>query len=257
MDSFYEALRGIGYTHPVHPTMIYLPVGTVIAAFFFGLLALFLRRSSVAVSAKHCIILAFIAVFPAILFGYMDWQYYHGGNWMFPIKVKMALAALLVILLTAALLLHWKMEPTSKVFLPIYSLAFLTVVALGYFGGEIVFGMPSTRGAAQPSVEETGVGKPDGTVTFAQISEIFSQHCTMCHKGSDAPEGLQLETYDQVMSGGEHGPVIVPGEPGKSELVLRITGESMPRMPFRQPPLPEDKIETISRWVQQGAHNGK
>ena len=69
MEAFYEALQRLGYTHPVHPTMIYLPIGGVMAAFIFGLMAVFLNRSDASISARYSIILAFIAVFPTILFG--------------------------------------------------------------------------------------------------------------------------------------------------------------------------------------------
>ena len=78
----------------------------------------------------------------------------------------------------------------------------------------------------------------------------------MCHKGGSAPLGLQLDTYAHVMAGSENGDVVIPGKPGESELVLRIKGQSEPAMPFMQPALSEDKIETVDRWIEQGAPKG-
>lgn len=256
METFYQALNDFGYTHPVHPTMVYLPIGGVMAAFIFAIIAVLFRRSSFADTARHSILLAFIASFPTIYLGYMDWQLFHGGSWIFPIKMKIALATLLVILLFITLLNHYRYKSGMKVILPLYLLCFLNVVGIGYFGGEIVFG---GRGASHSaSVVETNTTAPQlqKSITFNEVSEIFEQHCNMCHAGSSAPHGLQLDSYTQVMAGGEHGEVIVPGKPNESELILRIEGKSKPAMPFRQPMLPENTIQTIAHWVEEGAPKG-
>ncbi|MGA6927236.1 MAG: c-type cytochrome domain-containing protein [Desulfosarcina sp.] len=254
-QAFYGALENLGYTHPLHPTLIYVPIGTVMAAFIFGMIAWIWRRHQLAVTALHCIILAFIFVIPTILMGYVDWQYFHGGNWTFLFKMKILLAAVLVILLFTVLMLHRKRAPTAKLILLFYVLCFLTVVGLGYFGGEIVFGS-KTRQADRKAAEGDGAGVAKDSVAFADVSQIFDQHCVQCHKGDNPPVELRLDTYGQVMAGSDKGPVVVPGKPSESELVLRITGEAEPAMPFRQPLLPDSTIQTIVRWVEQGAPNG-
>ena len=96
----YKALSAIGYTHPIHPPMTSLPLGMVMGALVFALLALASRRSGMTVTARHCIILALISVFPTMLLGYMDWHQYYGGAWLFPIKMKITLAISLILLLS-------------------------------------------------------------------------------------------------------------------------------------------------------------
>ncbi len=254
MEKFYQALQSFGYTHPVHPTLIYLPIGGVMAAFIFGILAVIFNHSSLAVSARHCLVLAFFGVFPTILTGYMDWQYYHGGVWMFPIRMKIYLATALVILLLITLLSHYAFRAGMKVILFLYTLCFINVVAIGYFGGEIVFGSSETVHHETSSQEEgkNGSVSPE-KVAWATVSSIFQQHCTMCHAGSDAPLQLRLNSYEQVMKGSRNGKVIIPGKPEESELVLRIKGKKEPSMPYKQPLLPDKTIQTIVRWIQQGA----
>ncbi len=256
MEAFYQALKDFGYTHPVHPTMVYLPIGGVMAAFIFAIIAVLFRKSNFAVSARHSILLAFIASFPTIFLGYMDWQHYYGGNWMFPIKMKMFLASLLVILLFITALNHYRYKSGMKIILPLYVLCFLNVVGIGYFGGEIVFGGSGARHNASAVETNTTDQQSQKRITFNEVSKIFEQHCNMCHAGSSAPQGLQLDSYAHVMSGSEHGEVIVPGKPNESELILRIQGKSKPAMPFRQPPLSENTIQTIVRWVEEGAPKG-
>lgn len=256
METFYQTLYTLGYTHPVHPTMVYLPIGCVMAAVIFGLTAMFFKRSSLLISAQHCINLAFIAALPTIIFGYMDWQYFLGGNLIFPIRMKIFLAALLILLLFITVVYQWKFSRNRKPLLALYTLCFFNVVALGYYGGEIVFSgfAKHNKASETPAAEKTM--PPNAMITYAEISDIFHQNCIQCHKGPGAPYDLQLDTYEHVMKGGLEGKVIVPGNPADSELIHRLKGESRPAMPFRKEPLPGDQIDMLIRWIEQGAKEG-
>jgi uncharacterized membrane protein len=253
MDFLYQALNGIGYTHPVHPALNHVPMGIVIGALVFGVTGFLFRRRALEVTARHCILLALIAVFPTIFLGYMDWQYYHAGNWMFPIKMKITLSAILVMLLVITVFLYGKSGPASGRVLILYAFCFLTVVVIGYYGGEIVYGAPWARPPAREEAQRDLRGEE---ITFSDVSVIFNQNCIMCHKGASAPLGLELDTYTHVMAGSKNGWVVIPGKPDESELVKRIKGISEPRMPFAQPPLSRNKIETIVGWIEQGAPGG-
>jgi hypothetical protein len=49
---------------------------------------------------------------------------------------------------------------------------------------------------------------------------------------------------------------VVPGHPEASELVRRIRGQALPRMPFDGPPyLSEADIALIVAWIRQGARD--
>jgi mono/diheme cytochrome c family protein len=88
--------------------------------------------------------------------------------------------------------------------------------------------------------------------SWAEIAEIFAERCVMCHSDQGAGRGLLLDSYEAVLTGSERGAVLVPGDSGKSELIRRLRGESLPRMPFLSRPLPPDQIELIVRWVDAG-----
>ena len=77
--------------------------------------------------------------------------------------------------------------------------------------------------------------------------------CVMCHGETEPKEGVQLTDYASVMKGGEHGPIVVAGNPDESELVEVITPGHEPMMPFKQDPLTEEEIAKIKDWVAQGA----
>ncbi|MGB5104368.1 MAG: hypothetical protein WBO04_13780 [Steroidobacteraceae bacterium] len=70
-----------------------------------------------------------------------------------------------------------------------------------------------------------------------------------------APEGYRLNSYDATLSTADRVRV-VPGHPEASELVRRIRGQALPRMPFDGPPhLDAAEIELIVAWIRQGARN--
>jgi hypothetical protein len=87
---------------------------------------------------------------------------------------------------------------------------------------------------------------------WAQVSAIFVERCVMCHSPNGASLDLRLDTYEAAVAGSIRGAVLVPGDPAGSELLRRLRGESLPRMPFLSYPLPPEQIELISRWVEAG-----
>ncbi|MDY0039100.1 MAG: c-type cytochrome domain-containing protein [Desulforhabdus sp.] len=254
MDSFYEALAKIGYPHPVHPVLTHFLIGLVMAALVFGLAAWVLRSSNLTTTARHCIILALIGAFPTILTGFLDWQHFYVGAWIFPIKMKMLLAMVLLVLLSTTALLALKGVRTSKGILLMYLCCFLTVMAIGYFGGELVFSAKSSVSAAHDGDKEIAPLQT-GRSAYMEVAGIFKQHCTICHAGSNPSDGLRLDSYDHIMAGGEEGPVVVAGKPDESELMHRIKGLKQPSMPMGQELLPAEKIQVIEAWISQGAHS--
>jgi uncharacterized membrane protein len=88
--------------------------------------------------------------------------------------------------------------------------------------------------------------------TWADINPIVTKHCVMCHSAQGAGRGLRLDSYALALAGSKDGPVLLPGDPDHSELILRLKGLSTPRMPFLSYPLADEEIALIVRWVQAG-----
>ena len=164
-DSLYEFLAGIGYAHPLHPMFVHTASGVPTVALLLALAALIYRRPDFAKSARHCMILAFIFSFPAVFFGFTDWQYFYSGVWLDPITIKIVLSGVLLIFLGLAIFFGRGGRFASKLVLAAYALAFLTVVALGYFGAELAFG---TKAPAAPPEYQAG-------------EKIYVKNCSACH----------------------------------------------------------------------------
>ena len=193
LEFLYQTLTKIGYTHPIHPPVTHVTVGMVIGAFVFGIVAWKLRHQGLVKTAHHCIILALLALIPTVILGVLDWKYFYAGTWLFPIKMKIALAGLLLILLVFALSAGYKVETVSKSAVILYAFCLLNVTALGYFGGELVFGDRTAR----KEVETVGV---------EVNAQQFTKSCSACHPNGgnsikphlplkDAPQLVNFETF--------------------------------------------------------------
>ena len=88
---------------------------------------------------------------------------------------------------------------------------------------------------------------------WAEVAAIFTERCVMCHSEvAGASKGLRLDDYSTALAGSETGPVLIPGDVAGSELIRRLRGESIPRMPFLSRPLPDEQIILIERWIAAG-----
>lgn len=99
-------------------------------------------------------------------------------------------------------------------------------------------------------------------VSYAKdVAPILDKHCKACHLPGQAGyvvSGFELENYDTLMKGTQYGPVVLPGDPLTSTLVMLIEGRADPslKMPHGDAtPLSAAEIATIRQWVEQGARN--
>lgn len=88
----------------------------------------------------------------------------------------------------------------------------------------------------------------------SQVLPVFRKYCNGCHNATDAEGGLVLQDYARAMKGGEDGPVIVPGDIGKSRLWKQITANDETRMPPKDQPAPKpEELALIRAWIDAGA----
>jgi hypothetical protein len=86
----------------------------------------------------------------------------------------------------------------------------------------------------------------------SKVRPLLSKRCYSCHTESKMG-GLQMDTPENMMKGGEDGPVLVPGKPDQSLLVKAINyTDSRIKMPPTGK-LPDDEIAIVEAWVRDGA----
>ncbi len=115
------------------------------------------------------------------------------------------------------------------------------------------------KGAAnQPAATEMKVKPATGneTVSFARdIAPLLMENCNGCHiAGRQASGNFRMDTFAQLLRGGDSGAVIASGKAEESLIVKKLKGESGQRMPAGgRPALSPEKIELISTWIREGA----
>jgi len=96
-------------------------------------------------------------------------------------------------------------------------------------------------------------------VSFTEdVFPILELRCLECHvpggPGYEA-SGLDMRTYDSLMKGTKHGPIIVPRSAFTSNLIAVIDGRTDPnlRMPHNRKRLSKCERLLIRFWINQGA----
>jgi len=97
-------------------------------------------------------------------------------------------------------------------------------------------------------------------VSYArQVRPILQANCLGCHQPAKRSGRYLMTEHESLLAGGESGmAAIEPGEPDSSYLIELITPEGgTAEMPPEGDPLSETQIETIRRWIEQGAINDR
>lgn len=123
-----------------------------------------------------------------------------------------------------------------------------SLASAGIFAAAVLTGL-GAAGAAGPNI-----------VTYKDdVLPIIQVRCLKCHESPNGEgykaSGLDLGTYEGIMRGTQHGPIITPGNAFMSNLMVLIEGRAAPnlRMPHNEKPLSRCEIDVFRRWINAGA----
>jgi hypothetical protein len=113
-----------------------------------------------------------------------------------------------------------------------------------YFGSILVLalGVPGLRAQSVDFFE-------------SKIRPILVENCYECHSAAKGKHrgGLQLDSREGLLKGGDTGPALVAGDPGKSLLMSAVRWATDD---LRMPPkakLRDDQIADLEAWIKSGA----
>jgi hypothetical protein len=88
-----------------------------------------------------------------------------------------------------------------------------------------------------------------------KVRPILVNNCYTCHSASTKPSGgLRVDDRTGLLTGGNSGPAVVPGDPDKGSLLRRVTSkDDKQRMPREGKPLTPDEIANLAAWIKDGA----
>ena len=107
---------------------------------------------------------------------------------------------------------------------------------------------------ALPSLLTADAGKVDFS---REVRPILNTNCLPCHGGVKKSSGVSFLFRDEALAEGKSGkPTVVPGDPGASEMLIRILSddpdEVMPQ-PKHGKPLKPAEADLVRRWIEEGA----
>jgi len=87
-----------------------------------------------------------------------------------------------------------------------------------------------------------------------EIRPILVEHCQECHSAAGRQKGgLILDSRPGWSAGSDSGPVIIPGDPGKSLLIQAVHYNNRDLQMPPENPLSRSQIAALEKWVQMGA----
>ncbi len=121
---------------------------------------------------------------------------------------------------------------------------------------------PAEAGPAAPGALRAGPASADpSNPAFypVHIAPLLARSCVKCHKPDKHKGGLRLDTYEQLMRGGEDGKVVVPGNAKSSDMIRRLglpqgDDDSMPS--DGEKPFTPEETQMLERWIAAGAKGG-
>lgn len=210
LNSFYGFFASLGYEHPIHPAIVHLPIGAVIAAWFFLVLGILRNHDGLRRSAYYCSVFALLFAIPTVMIGFADWQHFLAGATTQPITLKLWFASILIVSLSLIVILGYRKKDAKalgRVMLLPATVNMALVIGLGFEGGNLVYG-----------------GKqPDAPRQYQAGATVFKNNCSGCHAGGGnvikpnlpllGASQLQSEATFQKfiraphMPGGDQGPM--------------------------------------------------
>ena len=105
----------------------------------------------------------------------------------------------------------------------------LSIFTAGLMAAPVAIAQESAEG-----LEVAELSRKEDVDFATEILPIFRKNCLACHNAKDADADLNLESPAAIAKGGESGPMVIPGNADKSQLMAHIRQTEKPFMPPRR-----------------------
>lgn len=269
-----------------HPLVVHLPIALLLLVPLFELCGITKRWSYLRTSAGFLLKLATLAVITAVTLGWLlAWsggydgplvaQHMWGGVMLAIASVACCLVrrsnlkAYAAALFATLMLMIWTSDQGGKIthgetylteFMPASVRPFLKIRAphkkTDVAGATVNPSVIATTSVSTPTNVVNAASAALASFFAARVQPIFEDKCVTCHNPNKHKANLRLDSFEHLMRGSKHGPVVKAGDPQHSELYRRITlsPEEKDFMPADgKPRLTANEIKVIELWLSAGA----
>ena len=252
-----------------HPLLVHLPIGVLLLAILVHFAAKTEKFAALNAFVNYLWAFGAIAAFFTVVLGYLLSL---TGNYDQSLVFWHKWSGIVILIIAAAC---WYLSSNrSKSGLILASvlpiLLIITIFYNGHLGGSLTHGpdylleyapnaLRKISGLPAKAIKRKKVTEIDSADIFLDVvSPILRDKCTGCHNSGKKEGGLVLNSYNNMMKGGDNEDVIVPGDAANSELFRRINlpQEHEDFMPTEgKLPLTEIEITLLEGWINSGANS--
>jgi uncharacterized membrane protein/mono/diheme cytochrome c family protein len=256
-----------------HPLLVHIPIGFLFVAFMLEVFSRMQRYRELRHAVTFILLLGTISAVVSAVMGYFlslsggyetDTLFWH--QWL-----GIGVAALSVV--AYVLKANADRRPAfaaARVYFPVFVLAVFFTMGAGHYGGALTHGSdyltqympgPLRKLAGLPPRQKPIQSKPitnlaEAVVYRDIIHPIVEARCVNCHNPSKMKGDLRMDGPEQLVKGGESGPLFVAGNAAESEMVKRLLlpeehDDHMP--PKGKSQLTKEQVELIRWWIDGGA----
>jgi len=116
--------------------------------------------------------------------------------------------------------------------------------------------LAATALAAEPSTDATTGATASTAVDQSNATaavKILQETCNRCHGPLRQKGHLRLDSRAAMLSGGEGGPAIFPGNPDKSPMIVAVRYQNEDFQMPPDKPIEDAQVATLVAWVKAGA----
>jgi len=267
--------RALEFVGRLHMLLVHFPIALVLTGGFVELVGRGRSRPSARSTARWCLGLGALAAVLAAISGWIHADQVPTGralSWTLLLHRSAGIATALAASMTWLISRPAQRVPAKRA--PEdsqgegrgYRIGLLVSCALvgltGHLGGTLVHGRGFLFGPLfgwepsedkQPAAVDTGE-HAQGAVFTRDVQPIFEAHCYKCHGPRRQKGHLRLDRLNELLQQPEQT-VIVPGDPDASEAIqlVSLPAGDLDVMPAEGDPLTAEQIETLRRWIANGA----
>ncbi|HEY4208431.1 MAG TPA: c-type cytochrome domain-containing protein [Puia sp.] len=246
----------------LHPALVHLPIGILLAALLLQLLA----RQEKFSAFRHAIpTVLLVGLLSAVLSCITGFLLYHNGDYDERLGSAHMWLAIAVTFVSFALYARVGFGGKAERLFDrngsmIGILLFLLIMITGHLGGSL------THGEDYLSTSFNQTAPPPAFRHFPDVQQaaayedivrpILESRCNNCHGARRQKGGLRLDSPEGIGKGGKDGIVLVVGKADSSELIKRILlpeNEDHHMPPKDRPQMSSQELRLLSWWVDQGA----